>query len=64
MTTSGYNWIYFDDRRHIGLIAQEVQEVLPEVVSEIHGNQYLDVDYSSILSLLIESINELNTRTK
>jgi hypothetical protein len=53
-----------DDKRHIGLIAQEVQEVFPEVVSEIHEGRYLGVDYSSLVPLLVESINELNTRTK
>jgi len=53
----------FDDRRHVGVLAQDVQEVLPETVDEIQGGKYLGVDYPALIPLLIEAIKELNTRT-
>ena len=41
----------------IGVIAQEIQEVLPEVVRE-RSNGYLAVDYKKIVPLLIEGIKD------
>jgi hypothetical protein len=40
-----------------GLIAQEVQEVLPEVVKE-REDGYLGLDYSKMVGLLVEAIKE------
>lgn len=42
----------------IGVVAQEIQKVLPEIVTE-RTNGYLGVDYKRIIPLLIESIKEL-----
>ena len=42
----------------IGVIAQEVQKVLPEVVIERKTTGMLAVDYQKIVPLLIEGINE------
>jgi hypothetical protein len=39
----------------IGVIAQEVQEVLPQIVRE-KGDGYLGVDYEKIVALLIEGV--------
>ena len=44
--------------RDVGVIAQEVRKVLPEIVVE-RTNGYLGVDYKRIIPLLIESIKEL-----
>ena len=47
------------ERGHdIGVVAQEIQKVLPEIVTE-RTNGYLGVDYKRIVPLLIESIKEL-----
>jgi hypothetical protein len=40
-----------------GLIAQEVQEVLPEVVVE-RVDGYLGLDYSKMMGLMVEAIKE------
>lgn len=46
--------------RQVGVIAQEVQKVLPEAV--IQGEEYLSVAYGNMVGLLIESIKELNDK--
>lgn len=52
---------YFVRRHDVGVIAQEVQEVLPEVVAtRPDGN--LGVSYEKLVPLLIEAIKELNSK--
>jgi hypothetical protein len=47
------------ERGHdIGVIAQEVQKIIPEIVVE-RKNGYLGVDYKRLVPLLIESVKEL-----
>ena len=46
----------------IGLVAQEVEKVIPEVVSEMNGLK--TVSYDSIIGVLIEAIKELNQEIK
>jgi len=55
------NGLKFDEKRHLGVIAQEIQEVLPEIVEEIHGGKYLGVRYQEIIPVLIEGIKELSS---
>ena len=51
-----FDWI--DTQEHqIGLIAQEVEQVIPEVVSEYNGIK--SVAYGNLISILIEAIKEL-----
>jgi hypothetical protein len=57
------NDIKNDSKKHIGLIAQEVEKVVPEVVNNAGGdNNYLSVSYGNLVSLLIESVKEMNTK--
>ena len=44
-----------------GLIAQEVQEVLPEVVKE-RADGFLALDYSKMMGLMVEAIKEQQTQ--
>ena len=45
-------------KRHAGIIAQELMEVLPEVVEGTYETKY-SVAYGNIIALLIEAIKEL-----
>ena len=58
-----YEWKegYKKGKKEIGLIAQEVMDIIPEVVSEkerIDGGKFLSVDYEHLTGLLIEAIKE------
>ena len=52
-----------DKSTKIGVIAQEVLEVLPEVVSKDDESKY-SVSYGNIVGVLIEAIKELEARVK
>ena len=55
------------DAESAGVIAQDVEKVLPEVVKTVQdpdGNQYKAVNYSGITSILIEAIKDLSARIK
>lgn len=51
------NQVYL--KTHFGLIAQELQEVFPELVYE-NDNGYLSVNYIEMIPILMQSIKELN----
>lgn len=50
-----YPHMQFDAKRQLGLIAQDVQAVLPEVVSA-DADGFLSVEYSHVVALLIEAV--------
>jgi hypothetical protein len=57
-----YDWIpmegiHENEGHDIGVIAQEIQEVLPEIVAR-RENGYLAVKYERIVALLIECVKE------
>jgi len=45
----------------MGLIAQEVEVVVPKVVMNMHTG-YKAVEYSNLVGLLIEAVKELDTK--
>jgi hypothetical protein len=47
---------HFTSKKQIGLLAQNVEKVIPEAVNEVDG--YKGVDYAKLVPLLIESIKE------
>ena len=56
-----------NDGESAGVIAQDVEKVLPEVVKTVNnpdGNTYKAVNYAGINSILIEAIKELSARIK
>ena len=66
----GVYYVRFDDpnQQRVGVIAQEVQEILPEVVMKNINPQTkeetLSVDYGNITALLIEAIKELKAEVE
>lgn len=59
---AGYTFTRIDSgERQTGLLAQDVQKVLPEAVVE---GEYLSVAYGSMLGLVVEAINELRAEVK
>jgi hypothetical protein len=47
-----------DEIRSVGVIAQEVEKILPEAVRQTE-NGYMAVSYGNMVGLLIEAIKEL-----
>lgn len=66
---------YDTEREHVGVLAQEVQKVLPQVIASApfdidengnskSGENYMTVQYDKIVPLLIESIKELSAKVE
>lgn len=53
----------WDDSKGVGVIAQEVQQVVPEVVQE-NADGTLSVAYGNLVAVLIEGIKELSRRVE
>ncbi len=57
--------VYFDknDKRSVGVIAQEMQEVMPEVVAtDDTEDKHLSVAYGNLVGVLIEAVKELSDK--
>ncbi len=48
-------------KKHFGLIAQELKEIYPELVYE-EDDGYLSIDYTGLIPVLIQSIKELKSQ--
>ena len=69
MTGYTYNWIpmegvhVYGDMKDVGVVAQEVEKVLPELVSD-RENGYKAVKYDKLTAVLIQAVKELSDRVK
>jgi hypothetical protein len=50
------------DKVYMGLIAQETEKVVPEVVN--NGGEYKSIMYNSLMGLLVEAVKDLNVNHK
>ena len=61
-----YDWKREDMGHDLGVLAQEVEKVIPEIVKEYDGLQgrekFKAVDYNKLVPVLIESIKELKSQ--
>lgn len=55
-----YNFIG-DDKKHIGFIAQDLQEVFPELITE-RTDGYLAIEESKLIYLLIDEVKKLKEK--
>ena len=58
-----FNYIDNDEKRQIGMIAQEVEKIIPEVVY-VTNEETKAIAYNNIIGLLIEGIKELSNIIK
>ena len=70
LTGVTYNWnkefdpdLHLDDNEHIGLLAQDVEKIIPQIVStDTSKNQLKSVSYTELIPVLIEAIKEQQTQ--
>jgi hypothetical protein len=60
---AGYEEIHSHKGNDVGVIAQEIEEILPQIVTN-RDNGYKAVQYEKIIPLLIEAIKELSAKIK
>ena len=51
------------DHNTAGLIAQEVESILPQAVSN-NADGYKSIDYSAVVGLLVQAIKQLNQKVE
>nr|DAN66510.1 MAG TPA: structural protein [Caudoviricetes sp.] len=58
LALTGYSYRFKDSEEHsAGLLAQDVQQVLPEAVSQ-DENGYLSLDYNAVIALLVNAVKD------
>jgi hypothetical protein len=57
----GFEDIHTLNGHDVGLLAQEVEDVLPEIVSTRHDG-YKAIQYDKVVALLVESVKELSNK--
>ena len=63
LTLGGYTYLMIDSNEpSAGLLAQEVQKVLPEAVKYNTETGLLSLNYNAVLGMVVEAINELEQR--
>lgn len=63
MKRDEYPELRFSDKRQLGFLAEEVAEVVPEVVLQ-NGDNLKSVDYGRLTPLLVEAIKELRQQNE
>lgn len=58
---SGPTWVDEENRHDVGLIAQDVEQIIPEAV-ETRGDGTKAVNYYKVIPLLLEGIKELSNK--
>jgi hypothetical protein len=58
MEPVSYNWKNNPAMQKIGLIAQEVKKIVPEVVTGDENKEMLGMNYSELVPVLINAIKE------
>jgi hypothetical protein len=53
-----------DGEKYVGVIAQEVKEVVPEVVIEHEDSGYYSVAYQNLVGVLINAVKELSDKVE
>lgn len=59
-----YNFKDDPDKKQLGVIGQELQEIFPKMVSEYGEDGYLGVKYSIFVPMLIKAVQELSAKVK
>ena len=61
-----FDWKNREDKQSGGIIAQELQKIMPELVREVDSlkddDGFLAVDYNGVIALLIEAVKELSEK--
>lgn len=53
-----------DDKLHLGLMAQDLEEIIPEVVYKDETSEYYGVNYTELIPVLINAIQELSDKVE
>lgn len=62
---TGYTYTNkLDNKRYTGLIAQDVQKVLPEAVNTEELDGHLSLAYGNMMGLLVEAVKELTRKNE
>ena len=59
-----FDWNNKDLKNDFGLIAEDVNEVLPTIVTKDKSNDVTGVDYGRLTAMLIEAVKELSAKVK
>lgn len=59
---TAYRYVLKDDgKTHVGLVAQEVERIIPEAVTE-DKDGYKSLDYNAVVAALVDEVNRLKAR--
>jgi hypothetical protein len=59
--------VFFEDKdgnRYVGMIAQELQQIVPDAVVEHQDSGYLTIAYQNLVGVLVNAINDLSARVE